>query len=290
MSELPSWSDSAARRAIVDFVRRTTTPGGPDFVAPAERIAVFDNDGTLWSEQPMYFQFLFALDRVRALAGANPEWATTTPFKWVLDGDMKALAASGEKGLMPIVAATHAGMTTDAFGEIVREWMAQARHPTTRKPYHAMVFQPMQELMAYLRANGYGTWIVSGGGQEFLRAWVESVYGVPPQQVIGSYAGLHYEGGDAPSILKTAQPELVDDHAGKPVGIQRFSSAGVRSWRSATPTAISRCSNGRRVVQARVTPRCCITPMACANSRTTANRRRACSPAGWTKPPRADGP
>jgi hypothetical protein len=140
----------------------------------------------------------------------------------VIDNDMKSLVAAGEKGLMPIIAATHAGVTTEQFTDIVRDWLADARHPTTRRRFDAMVFKPMQELMGYLRANGYGTWIVSGGGQEFLRAWVEATYGIPPQQVIGSYAGLKYIAGDRPSILKTEQPELVDDHAGKPVGIQRF--------------------------------------------------------------------
>jgi phosphoglycolate phosphatase-like HAD superfamily hydrolase len=222
MSDLPSWRDTPARQAIVDFVQRTTKAGAQDFIAPADRIAVFDNDGTLWSEQPLYFQFLFALDRVRALAADHPEWKTTEPFKWVIDNDMKSLVAAGEKGLMPIIAATHAGVTTEQFTDIVRDWLADARHPTTRRRFDAMVFKPMQELMGYLRANGYGTWIVSGGGQEFLRAWVEATYGIPPQQVIGSYAGLKYVAGDRPSILKTEQPELVDDHAGKPVGIQRF--------------------------------------------------------------------
>ncbi|MCC8361534.1 haloacid dehalogenase-like hydrolase [Lysobacter sp. A6] len=219
---LPSWRDGPTKQAIVEFVERTTKPGSPDFIAPADRIAVFDNDGTLWSEQPLYFQFLFALDRVRALAPQHPEWKTTEPFKWVLDNDIKSLEASGEKGLLPILAATHAGMTTEEFTAIVRDWMADARHPVTKRRYDAMVFKPMQELMQYLRANGYGTWIVSGGGQEFLRAWCEAAYGIPPQQVIGSYAGLKYQAGDRPSILKTEQPELVDDHAGKPVGIQRF--------------------------------------------------------------------
>lgn len=219
---LPSWRDGPARQAIVGFVERTTKRGSPDYIAPQDRIAVFDNDGTLWAEQPMYFQFLFAIDRVRALASQHPEWKTTEPFKWVLDNDMKSLAAAGDEGLLPIVAATHAGMTTDTFTASVRDWMADARHPTTHRRYDAMVYRPMHELLDYLRANGYGTWIVSGGGQEFLRAWVEATYGIPPQQVIGSYAGLKYVPGDPPTILKTEQPELVDDHAGKPVGIQRF--------------------------------------------------------------------
>ena len=219
---LDSWRDTQARAAITGFVERTTGPGSPDFVAPPDRIAVFDNDGTLWSEQPMYFQALFALDRVRALAPRHPEWKTAEPFRWVLEGDLKSLMAAGERALVAIVEATHAGMTTEQFTGIVRDWIADARHPVTRRRFDAMVFLPMQELMLYLRAHGYGTWIVSGGGQEFLRAWCEATYGIPPQQVIGSYAGLRYVPGASPSILKTAQPELVDDHAGKPVGIQRF--------------------------------------------------------------------
>src|SRR5688572_20563691 len=152
MSDLPSWRDTPARQAIVDFVQRTTKAGAQDFIAPADRIAVFDNDGTLWSEQPLYFQFLFALDRVRALAADHPEWKTTEPFKWVIDNDMKSLVAAGEKGLMPIIAATHAGVTTEQFTDIVRDWLADARHPTTRRRYDAMVFRPMQELMGFLRA------------------------------------------------------------------------------------------------------------------------------------------
>ena len=222
MPELSTWRDGAAKSAIVDFVQRTTRAGSPDFIAPSDRIAVFDNDGTLWSEQPLYFQFLFAIDRVRALASQHPEWATTDPFKSLLANDMKGFLAGGDKAILAIVEATHAGMTTEAFTAIVREWMAGARHPVTKRRYDSMVFRPMQELMAYLRSNGYGTWIVSGGGQEFLRAWVEATYGIPPQQVIGSYAGLKYLTGATPTILKTEQPELVDDHAGKPVGIQRF--------------------------------------------------------------------
>jgi len=219
---LPSWRDGPAKQAIVAFVERTTTAGSPDFIAPGDRIAVFDNDGTLWSEQPLYFQFLFALDRVRALAPQHPEWKDTEPFASVLAGHPEKAFAGGDKALIAIMQATHAGMTTEQFTQIVREWMATARHPVTHKRYDDMVYKPMQELMAYLRANGYGTWIVSGGGQEFMRAWVQGVYGIPPQQVIGSYSGLAYQPGDPPTILKTAQPELVDDHAGKPVGIQRF--------------------------------------------------------------------
>ncbi len=220
---LASWNDTAPKQAIVDFVGKVTKPGGPDFVAPAERIAVFDNDGTLWAEQPLYFQFMFMADRIRALAPQHQEWRETEPYASVLRGDMKGLAASGEKGLMQLMAATHAGMTTDEFSAIVSEWMATARHPKTGKPYTSMVYQPMLELLAYLRANGFKTYIVSGGGQEFIRPWAEGVYGIPPEQVIGSHGELEYQlRNGQPVLVKQAKVALVDDKAGKPVGIQRF--------------------------------------------------------------------
>jgi hypothetical protein len=221
-SVLPSWSDGATRTAIVDFVRKTTTQGGADFVAPAERIAVFDNDGTLWAEQPIYVQFAFALDRIRTLAPSHPEWKTTQPFKGVLDGDTNAVAASGEHGLAQILAASHVGNTTDEVAVIVRDWIASARHPVTKRPYDQMVYQPMLEMLTYLRANGYKTYIVSGGGVEFMRPWSERVYGVPPEQVVGSRAKVKYQVIDGvPSLLRLAEVDLVDDHAGKPVGIHQ---------------------------------------------------------------------
>jgi phosphoserine phosphatase len=219
---LPSWNDTAARQAIVGFVERVTQAGGPDFVPVAERIAVFDNDGTLWAEQPLYFQGFFALDRVKALAPQHPEWKEQEPFASVLKNDLKGLAASGEKGLAALLAATHAGMTTEEFETLVREWITTAKHPTSGKRYTEMVYQPMLELLAYLRANGFKTFIVSGGGIEFMRPWAERVYGIPPEQVVGSSAGLKYELRDGrPVIVKLPELVLNDDKEGKPVGIQR---------------------------------------------------------------------
>jgi phosphoserine phosphatase len=219
--ELPSWNDGKARRAIVTFVQSVVTPG-KSFVPVAERIAVFDNDGTLWSEQPMVFQLAFALDRVKALAPKHPEWKQTQPFKGALEGDMQAVAASGERGIVALIAATHFGNTTEEFAAIVSDWMATARHPTSKRPYTDMVFQPMLELLAYLRAHGFKTFIVSGGGVEFMRPWVTRVYGVPPEQVVGSRAKVKYEVRDGkPVLLRLAEIDLVDDKAGRPVGIHQ---------------------------------------------------------------------
>ncbi|MBT9492196.1 MAG: haloacid dehalogenase-like hydrolase [Paucibacter sp.] len=219
---LPSWNDSASRRAIVAFVEKVTTEGSPSFVPAPERIASFDNDGTLWAEQPMYFQGLFLMDRVKALAPQHPEWKTKVPFASLLKGDLKAVAAGGEKGLLALVAATHTGMTSEEFDQTVSDWITTAKHPTTGKPFTAMVYQPMLELLSYLRGNGFKTFIVSGGGVDFMRPWVEKVYGIPPEQVIGSSLGLKYELRDGkPVLLKTAQLVLNDDKDGKPVGIQR---------------------------------------------------------------------
>jgi phosphoglycolate phosphatase-like HAD superfamily hydrolase len=219
---LPSWNDGAAKSAIVAFVGKVTGEGSPGFVPPAERIAAFDNDGTLWSEQPLYFQLAFALDQVRHMAADHPEWMATEPYKSAIAGDMSGLMAAGEAGLMKIVAASHSGMTADAFAESVREWIATARHPATGKPYTAMVFQPMLELLDYLRANGFRTFIVSGGGVDFLRVFAEEVYGIPPEQVVGSTAGTHFEMRDGvPTIVKDPELVLVDDKEGKPVGIYR---------------------------------------------------------------------
>ncbi|WP_430641585.1 HAD family hydrolase [Bradyrhizobium embrapense] len=221
---LPSWNDGAARTAIVDFVARVTTPGGRDFVPPAERIATFDNDGTLWTEQPYYFQLAFALGRVKAMASEHPDWKARQPFKAVLEGDSKALAATGEKGLLQIIAATHAGMTTDAFAASVRDWLATAKHPRFNRPYDSLVYQPMLELLAYLRANGFKTFVVSGGGVEFMRPWMERVYGIPPEQVVGSSGVVKFQiGADSkPVLVKEAKVEFIDDGPGKPVGINRF--------------------------------------------------------------------
>ena len=217
---LPSWSDGSARKAILAFVERVTKEGGPDFVAPAERIAVFDNDGTLWSEQPMYGQLAFAIDRVKALAPSHPEWKTTQPFKAVLEGDAKGLADSGQLGLLQLVMATHAGTTTEEFDRIVMDWIATAKHPKTGRLYTEMVYQPMLELLAYLRANGFKTFIVSGGGIEFMRPWAERVYGIPPDQVIGSSIKTKYEvRGGTPVLARLPELNFIDDKEGKPVAI-----------------------------------------------------------------------
>jgi phosphoglycolate phosphatase-like HAD superfamily hydrolase len=221
---LPSWNDGAVKKSITDFVARTTTPGGPDFVPIPERIATFDNDGTLWAEQPAYFQAAFAFDRIKALAPQYPKWKTQQPFKAVLDNDMKALSAAGEKGLLQIIAATHTGMTVEAFHQIVLDWVATARHPRFNRPYTDLVYQPMLELLAYMRANGFKTFIVSGGGIEFMRPWVEKVYGIPPEQVVGSSGITEFRIGKdgKPVLAKFAKVEFVDDGPGKPVGINRF--------------------------------------------------------------------
>jgi phosphoserine phosphatase len=220
---LPSWNDGPSKKAIVDFVTKVTNEGSPDFVKPAERIAVFDNDGTLWCEQPAYFQLLFALDRVKAIADKHPEWKEKEPFKSVLAHDMKGVMASGEKGLLEIVMATHAGMTTEEFSAVVKDWMKTAQHPKYHKPYDECVYQPMLEVLTYLRANGFKTFIVSGGGVEFMRPWVEEAYGIPPEQVVGSSGVVKFEMRDGkPLLVKEPKVEFIDDGPGKPVGINRF--------------------------------------------------------------------
>ena len=220
---LPSWTAGESRQAIMEFVQRVTTPDSADFVAPDERIAVFDNDGTLWTEKPAYFQLLFAIDRIRQLAPQHPEWKTTQPFKAVLDNDMDALADSGEKGLLQLVMASHAGMTTTEFERIVGDWLMTARHPRFKRPYTELVYQPMLELMNYLRANGFKTFIVSGGGIEFMRPWTQAVYGIPPEQVIGSSIKVKFELRDGePVLVRLPEIDFIDDKAGKPVGIHKF--------------------------------------------------------------------
>ena len=218
---LRSWNNGAAKRAIVEFVGRVTREGGPDFVPAAERIATFDNDGTLWAEKPLPFQALFMVDRVKAMAPQHPEWRSKEPFASVLKGDMAAVAASGEKGIAELMAATHTGMTTDEFSQTVREWITTARHPQSGRLYTEMVYQPMLELLTYLRRNGFKTFIVSGGGVEFMRPWAERVYGIPPEQVVGSSGKLKLEVRDGrPALLKLPEIDLVNDKEGKPVGIQ----------------------------------------------------------------------
>ena len=220
---LPSWNDGAARQSIVDFVRSVTESGGMDFVPPEQRIATFDNDGTLWSEQPVYFQVAFALDQVRAMAKQHPEWKTKEPFKTVLSGDSHALATLDEKDLLLVVAETHSGMTVEQFRDTVLKWIATARNPRFKRPYTDLVFKPMLELLAYLRGSGFRTFIVSGGGIEFMRPWVEKVYGIPPEQVVGSSAETKYQVvNGTPELIKLPRVEFIDDGPGKPVAINRF--------------------------------------------------------------------
>ena len=219
---LPSWNGGAPKRAILDFVVRTTT-AGPDFVAVPERIAAFDNDGTLWTEQPVYFEIAFAMDRVRALAPQHTEWKEREPFKSAIAGDLAGVAATGEKGMLELVMATHAGMTVEAFAKIVTDWTVSARHPRFNRPYIELIYQPMLELMTLLRANQFKTFIVSGGGIEFMRPWTEKVYGIPPEQVVGSSGVTKFELRDGkPVLVKEPRVEFVDDGPGKPVGINRF--------------------------------------------------------------------
>lgn len=218
---LPSWKDGPSRQAIVGFVTSVTQQGGKDFIAPAERIAVFDNDGTLWSEQPLYFEVLFALDEVRRMAPQHPEWKEKQPFKAVLENDRKALAAAGEKGLMQIVGATHTGLTTEQFHANAQRWLAKSVHPRSHKPYTEMVFRPMLELLGYLRDNAFKTYIVSGGEVAFMRAFAEEVYGIPPEQVIGTTFASQFQNKDGTfSILRQARLAHNDDGPGKPESIE----------------------------------------------------------------------
>ncbi len=219
---LPSWNDTAPKKALIDFVEKVTNEGAPDFVPAPERIATFDNDGTLWAEQPMYFQLLFALDRVKALAPQHSEWKTREPFASLLKGDVKGALAGGEKAMLEIVMVTHAGMTTAEFEQVVKDWLATAKHPKFIRSYTECVYQPMLELLAYLRANGFKTFIVSGGGIEFMRPWAEKVYGIPPEQVVGSSIKTKFELRDGqPVLVRLPEINFIDDKAGKPVGIQQ---------------------------------------------------------------------
>jgi phosphoserine phosphatase len=219
---LPSWQDGPARTRILAFVKSVTEPGGRDFVAVPERIAVFDNDGTLWAEQPFYFQGLFIVDRIRAMSATRPEWKTKEPYASLLRGDMKTLAAGGEHAIAQLAMATHSGMSADAFTKIVEDWLLTARHPKTGRPYTEMVYLPMLELLAYLRENGFKTFIVSGGGIEFMRPWTERIYGIPPEQVVGSTIRTKFELRDGqPVLARLPEIDFVDDKAGKPVGILR---------------------------------------------------------------------
>ena len=217
---LPSWNDGQAKQAIISFVQKVTRKGGPDFVSPAERIAVFDNDGTLWPEQPCYFQGLFIVDRVHELASQHPDWKDRQPFKAVLENDWKALVDTGEQGLIELGMATHANLTNDEFYQTVKQWLAIAKHPRFNRLYTDLAYQPMLELLGLLRANGFKTFIVSGGGVEFVRVWAEPVYGIPPEQIIGSRIKTKFELRDGkPVLLRLPEIDFIDDKAGKPVSI-----------------------------------------------------------------------
>jgi hypothetical protein len=217
---LPSWNDGPNKQRIIEFVEAVTDPSDPSFVAEDERIATFDNDGTLWVEHPMYTQLAFALDRVRALAPQHPEWKEQQPYKAILEGDREQMGKFTEHDLVEILTATHAGMTTAEFERIVRDWLATAKHPRFDRPYTEMVYQPMLELLAYLRASGFKTFVVSGGGIEFMRPWTEGVYGIPPEQVVGSSIKTKYELRDGnPVLVRLPAVDFIDDKDGKPKGI-----------------------------------------------------------------------
>lgn len=221
---LPSWNDTAPKQAIIEFVGRVTEEGSADFVPPAERIAVFDNDGTLWPEQPVYFQLQYAIDRISAQAYKHPEWKRTEPYKAIVEGDREALAAMGEKDVVALVSETHAGMTTDAFAANVDGWLKKAKHPRFERLYTDLAYQPMHELLRFLRDNGFKTFIVSGGGVEFMRRFAERMYSIPPEQVVGSSGVVKFrKGADGTiTLMKEPEVEFVDDGPGKPVGINRF--------------------------------------------------------------------
>lgn len=220
---LPSWNDTAPKKAIITFVEEVTNPGSPGFVPVDERIATFDNDGTLWSEQPVYFQFFFILDRIKAQAPKHPDWISTEPFASLIKGDIKGAMAQGNQAQMEMMMATHSEMTTDEFKKVVADWISTARHPQTKLLFTEMVYQPMLELLAYLRANGFKTYIVSGGECDFMRPWTEKVYGVPPEQVIGSSVKTKYEFQNGiPVIVCVPELNFLDDNDGKAIGINQY--------------------------------------------------------------------
>jgi phosphoserine phosphatase len=287
---LPSWNDGAAKKSITDFVARVTTQGGPDFVPVEQRIATFDNDGTLWVEQPMYVQLAFALERVKAMAPLHPEWKDKQPFKAVLEGDMKTLAESGERGLVELIMVTHAGMTTDEFAKIVSDWLATARDHRFKRPHTELVYQPMLEVLAYLRANGFKTFIVSGGGIELMRPWTERVYGVPPEQVVGSSIKTRFEMRDGrPVLFRLPEINFIDDKAGKPVGInehigRRPIAAFGNSDGDLEMLQWTTMSGGVALASSSTIP----TPS--ANMPTTVSRTSASSTRPWTPPRSTGGP
>lgn len=248
---LPSWNDCPAKKAIVEFVRTATDKSSPQYVPPQQRIATFDQDGALWIEQPIYTQVVFALDRIKALATKHPEWKDKEPFKAVLTGDREAMGKFTIQELEAIIAETHSGMTVDEFSAIVKDWLATAKHPRFKRPYTELVYQPMIELLSYLRANSFKTYIVSGGGIEFMRPWTEKVYGIRAEQVIGSSIKTKFELRDGkPVLVRLPELNFIDDKAGKPA-VSTSTSAAARSWRSGIWMVTSRCSNGARLGPAR---------------------------------------
>ena len=287
---LPSWNATPTKQAIVEFVDRVTKPGGPDFVAPAERIATFDNDGTLWVEQPMYVQMAFALDRVKAMAPLHPDWAYMEPYQSVLEGNIEALAEFDEHDLVQLIMVTHAGMTTEEFSKIVMDWLATARDARFKRPYTELVYQPMLELLSYLRANGFKTFIVSGGGVEFMRPWTEKVYGVPPEQVIGSSIKTKFQMRDGiPTLFRIPDVNFIDDKAGKPVGIneaigRRPIAAFGNSDGDLEMLQWTTISGGARFGASFITP----TPS--ANMLMTGSRISDVSTLRWTRLPPTGGP
>lgn len=287
---LPSWNDGATKQTILNFVSAVTREGLPDFVPPTERIATFDNDGTLWVEHPMYTQMAFVLDRVKATAPIHPEWTNTQPFKAALEGDMKTLGATGEHGMAELVTATHAGMTTEEFQKIVVDWFATARHPRFKRPYTELSYQPMIELLAYLRANGFKTFIVSGGGIEFMRPWTERVYGVPPEQVVGSSIKTKFQMRDGrPELFRLPEMNFIDDNVGKPVGINEF--IGRRPIAAfGNSDGDLQCCNGRQCLAEFALACSCITRMPSANTHTIETHHSVASTKPWMPLPRINGP
>ncbi len=271
---LPSWNDTAPKRAILSFVAKVTTPGSADFVPGPERIATFDNDGTLWTEQPLYFQFFFVFARIKHLAPQHPEWQTTEPYASLLKGDMQGVLAGGEKGVLELMTATHSGLSTEEFEQAVNDWVATAKHPKTGRRFTEMTYQPMLEVLAYFRANGFKNFIVSGGGIEFMRPWSgENPYGIPPEQVIGTSGGLKYEvNNGVPVIMKLPTLVLMDDKEGKPVGIQRHIGRRPILAFGNSATAISRCSEWTTAGKGTPARRLFTIPMPSANTPTTATR------------------
>jgi phosphoglycolate phosphatase-like HAD superfamily hydrolase len=273
---LPSWNDGPTKQSILDFVTRVTKEGGPDYVAPKDRLATIDNDGTLWVEQPIYTQFAFAIDEVKAQADKHPEWKTTDPFKSILAGDMKGLAASGEKGMVEVMAATHSGMTTTDFDKTVKAWLETAKHPRFKVLYTDLIYQPMLELLGYLRANGFKTFIVSGGGVEFMRDFADKTYGIPPEQVIGSSGVTQYQMWDASPVLSS--PRSCSSTTGRASPrASTISSGASRSSPSAIPTVTRRCWNGLLSASTSASWGSYITPIRCANTPMTGTPMSASS-------------